>query len=92
MQSHPIFPCSAIWLLIFAIRKPFGQHFNGFFFVVGQIMSATYYTITPETMEKKLLSEELIGEVLQRASKKKSKAWNFAHEKRDRRNHKKIQI
>ena len=43
-------------------------------------MSATYYTITPETMERKLLSEELIGEVLQRASKRKSKAWNFNHE------------
>gem|GEM_PF-3702233 len=43
-------------------------------------MSATYYSITPETMEHKLLSEDLIEEVLQRASKGKSKAWNFVHE------------
>jgi len=46
----------------------------------GQLMSATYYSITPETMERKLLSKELIAEVLQRASKRKSKSWNFVHE------------
>jgi hypothetical protein len=46
----------------------------------GQLMSATYYSITSETLERKLLSDELIGEVLQRASKRKSKAWNFNHE------------
>ena len=46
----------------------------------GQLMSTTYFTITSETMERKLLSDELIVEVLQRASKRKSKAWNFVHE------------
>lgn len=46
----------------------------------GQLMSATYYTITPETLGRKLLSDELIGEVLRRVIEPDNKGWNFFFE------------
>jgi hypothetical protein len=36
----------------------------------GKMISARYYTITWETMEKKILSEELIDEVIRRVIKR----------------------
>ena len=32
----------------------------------GQLMSSTFYTVTQETLKKKLLSDELIEEVIRR--------------------------
>lgn len=43
----------------------------------GLLMSATYYTITSETMERKLLTDELIAEVIQRVIEKNLKNWKF---------------
>jgi hypothetical protein len=43
----------------------------------GQLMSATYYTITLETLERKLLSDELIEEVMRRVIEQDSKDWKF---------------
>jgi hypothetical protein len=43
----------------------------------GKLISARYYTITWEIMEKKILSEELIDEVIRRVIAKDLKDWNF---------------
>lgn len=43
----------------------------------GQLMSAAYYTITPETLERKLFFKELIKEVLRRTNEQDCKEWNF---------------
>jgi len=43
----------------------------------GELISARYYTITWETMENKILSEELIDEVIRRVIEKDCKDWNF---------------
>lgn len=43
----------------------------------GKLISARYYTITWETMEKKILSEELIDEVILRVIENDCKDWNF---------------
>jgi len=46
----------------------------------GQLISATYYTITPETLERKLLTEELINEVISRVIEQDCKNWSFIFE------------
>ena len=46
----------------------------------GKLISARYYTITRETMKKKILSEELIDEVIRRVIEQDSKDWNFTFE------------
>lgn len=43
----------------------------------GKLISARYYTITWETMEKKILSEELVDEVIRRVIKQDRKDWYF---------------
>lgn len=43
----------------------------------GKLISARYYTITWETMEKKILSEELVDEVIRRVIKQNRKDWYF---------------
>jgi len=43
----------------------------------GKMISARYYTITWETMEKKILPEELVDEVIRRVIKQDRKDWNF---------------
>ena len=43
----------------------------------GKLISARYYTITRETMEKKILPEELIVEVIRRVIEKDCIDWNF---------------
>jgi len=46
----------------------------------GKLCSALYYTITAETLERELISDELIKEVLRRSSDQEGKDWNFAFE------------
>ena len=46
----------------------------------GKLISACYYTITSETLERKILSEELIDEVIWRVIEQDSKDWNFTFE------------
>jgi len=46
----------------------------------GELISARYYTLTSETLEKKLLSDELLLEVLHRAKDLEGKNWNFRFE------------
>jgi hypothetical protein len=46
----------------------------------GELISARYYSITKETLEKKLLSDELLIEVLHRAKAPEGKDWNFRFE------------
>ena len=46
----------------------------------GKLISATYYTISPETLQRKLLSEELIDEVIYRVIELDCKDWNFTFE------------
>lgn len=46
----------------------------------GKLISAHYYTITQETLKRKLLSEELIEEVIRRVIKQDCKDWNFTFE------------
>jgi len=43
----------------------------------GQLTSALYYTITAETLECEIISDELLLEVLHRANDPNSKDWNF---------------
>lgn len=43
----------------------------------GKLTSALYYTITAETLERELISGELLLEVLHRANDLSSKDWNF---------------
>lgn len=43
----------------------------------GKLCSALYYTITAETLERELISDELIKEVLRRSSDQEGKDWNF---------------
>jgi len=43
----------------------------------GKHISALYYTITPETLERELISDELLLEVLRRSSDQERKDWNF---------------
>ena len=43
----------------------------------GKLISAHYYTITTETLEHELISDELIIEVLRRSSDQEGKDWNF---------------
>jgi len=43
-------------------------------------MSALYYTITPETMKRKLLSDELIAEVIRRVIECCRDDWKFSFE------------
>lgn len=46
----------------------------------GQIQSIRYYTITSETLEGKLISNELLLEVLNRAKAPEGKDWHFKYE------------
>ena len=46
----------------------------------GKLISARYYTITSETLEKKILSEELIDEVIRRVIELDCKDWDFNFE------------
>jgi hypothetical protein len=46
----------------------------------GKLISARYYTITSETLEKKILSEELIDEVIRRVIELDCKDWDFTFE------------
>ena len=46
----------------------------------GKLCSALYYTITAETLERELISDELIKEVLRRSSDQERKDWNFTLE------------
>lgn len=43
----------------------------------GKLTSALYYTITRETLERKLLSDELIEEVIRRVIQQDCKDLNF---------------
>lgn len=43
----------------------------------GKLTSALYYTITAETLERELISDELIKEVLRRSSDQDGKDWEF---------------
>lgn len=43
----------------------------------GQLMSSTFYTITHETLKRKLLSDELIEEVIRRVIELDQKEWSF---------------
>lgn len=43
----------------------------------GELISALYYTITRETLERKIISDELIEEILLRSSDQEKKDWNF---------------
>jgi len=43
----------------------------------GKLTSALYYTITAETLERELISDELIKEVLRRSSNQEGKDWIF---------------
>lgn len=47
---------------------------------VGKLCSALCYTITAETLERELISDELIKEVLRRSSAQEEKDWNFTFE------------
>jgi len=46
----------------------------------GQLMSSTFYTVTQETLKKKLLSDELIEEVIRRVIELDKKEWSFSFE------------
>ena len=46
----------------------------------GKLTSALYYTITTETLERELISDELLLEVLHRAKDPNNKDWNFTFE------------
>lgn len=46
----------------------------------GQLMGTRYYTITPETLKRKLLSDELIDEVIRRVIERDRKDWKFSFE------------
>jgi hypothetical protein len=46
----------------------------------GQLMSSTFYTITQETLKKKLLSDELIEDVIRRVIELDKKEWSFSFE------------
>lgn len=46
----------------------------------GKLLSALYYTITAETLERELISDELLLEVLHRAEDPNNKDWNFIFE------------
>jgi len=46
----------------------------------GQLMSSTFYTITQETLKRKLLSDGLIEEVIRRVIKLDQKEWSFSFE------------
>jgi hypothetical protein len=44
----------------------------------GQLMSALYYSITPKTLERKLLSDELSEDVTRRVIELDCKDWEFS--------------
>jgi hypothetical protein len=44
----------------------------------GKLRSAPYYTITSETLERKLFSDELIDEVFRRVIEPDCKNWKFS--------------
>lgn len=43
-------------------------------------MSSTFYTITQETLKRKLLSDELIDEVIRRVIELDQMEWSFSFE------------
>ncbi len=43
----------------------------------GKLTSALYYTISAETLERELISDELIEEILRRSSDQEGKDWYF---------------
>lgn len=46
----------------------------------GKLISARYYTITRETLNRKIISDELVEEILQRSRDQEGKGWNFTFE------------
>ena len=46
----------------------------------GELISANYYTITAKTLARKIITDELIEEILHRSSDQDDKAWNFTFE------------
>ena len=45
----------------------------------GELMSATFYRIDNELLERNLLDEELVKEILQRAKDSDKIDWSFTH-------------
>ena len=43
----------------------------------GELISALYYTITRETLNRKIISDELIKEILLRSNDPEGSNWNF---------------
>ena len=46
----------------------------------GELISTRYYTITPETLAREIITEELIDEILQRSNFGYGKHWSFSFE------------
>lgn len=46
----------------------------------GELISSLYYTITWETLNRKVISGELINEILQRCSAGQGEYWDFIFE------------
>ncbi|MCG2811725.1 MAG: hypothetical protein L6428_09740 [Candidatus Aminicenantes bacterium] len=46
----------------------------------GQLMSSTFYTISQRTLKRKLLSNELIKEIIRRVIELDQKEWSFTFE------------
>jgi ferritin-like protein len=46
----------------------------------GELISARYYTITKETLARKIITNELIDEILERCNYGQGKHWDFTFE------------
>jgi len=46
----------------------------------GELISARYYTITRDTLNRRIISDELIEEILRRSRNPEGKDWNFSFE------------
>lgn len=46
----------------------------------GKLISAQYYTITRDTLNRRIISDELIEEILRRSSDLEGRNWNFSFE------------
>lgn len=46
----------------------------------GRLISARYYTITRDTLNRRIISNELIDEILRRSRDPEGKDWKFSFE------------
>ena len=44
----------------------------------GELISARYYTITRDTLNRRIISDELIEEILLRSQDQESRDWHFS--------------